>query len=91
MSVSKANERQIGGNHYATAAGAEQHWDRQWRLFGRGYFIGCITKYVERYPKKNGIEDLHKAMHFLQKLIELEEQSADDGAEPGPGYVNQDR
>lgn len=65
-----ANDKQIGGDHYKK--GGEEHWDRQWRLFGRGYFIGCITKYVERYPEKNGIQDLEKAKHFIEKLIELE-------------------
>lgn len=65
-----ANERQIGGSHYKK--GGEEHWDRQWRLYGRGYFVGCITKYVERYHEKNGIQDLEKAKHFLDKLIELE-------------------
>lgn len=67
-----ANETQIGGNHYKSP-GAEEHWDRMWRLYGRGYFVGCITKYVERYHKKAGIQDLQKARHFLDKLIELEE------------------
>ena len=67
-----ANDIQIGGTHYKNPGG-EEHWDRIWRLFGAGYFIGCITKYVERYQKKNGVEDLKKAQHFLQKLIELEE------------------
>lgn len=72
-----ANDRQIGGNHYKK--GGEEHWDRQWRLYGRGYFVGCITKYVERYHEKNGLQDLEKAKHFLDKLIELESSSA---AEP---------
>lgn len=65
-----ANERQIGGSHYKK--GGEEHWDRQWRLYGRGYFVGCITKYVERYHEKNGVQDLEKARHFIEKLIELE-------------------
>jgi hypothetical protein len=65
-----ANDRQIGGDHYKK--GGEEHWDRQWRLYGRGYFVGCITKYVERYHEKNGLQDLEKAKHFLDKLIELE-------------------
>ena len=85
-----ANDIQIGGDHYKKLGG-EEHWDRQWRLHGRGYFVGCITKYTERYPDKNGIEDLKKARHFLDKLIELEEAALDDGSEPtGRGYVNQD-
>lgn len=97
----KANEKQIGGDHYKR--GGEEHWDRQYRLFGAGYFIGCITKYVERYQRKNGIQDLQKAQHFIEKLIELEQENmptatiyhrsaqVDDGSEPGAGYVNQDR
>ena len=68
-----ANERQIGGSHYKK--GGEEHWDRQWRLYGRGYFIGCITKYVERYHEKNGVQDLEKARHFIEKLIELENKT----------------
>jgi hypothetical protein len=65
-----ANDKQVGGTHYHK--GGEQHWDRIWRLYGRGYFVGCITKYVERYDRKNGIQDLEKAKHFIEKLIELE-------------------
>ncbi len=66
----KANERQVGGDHYKIVG--EEHWDRVWRLWGRGYFVGQITKYLERYPQKNGLDDLKKAQHFLEKLIELE-------------------
>ena len=76
--MSKANKIQIGGDHYHN--GGEQHWDRVWRLHGAGYFVGCITKYVERYQDKNGVQDLQKARHFLDKLIELtenEESEAD--------------
>lgn len=65
-----ANDKQIGGEHYNKDG--EQHWDRMWRLYGRGYFVGCITKYAERYHLKNGIQDLEKSKHFLEKLIELE-------------------
>lgn len=72
--MSGANDRQVGGTHYKT--GGEEHWDRIYRLFGPGYFIGCATKYIERHLNKGGIEDLRKAQHFLEKLIELE------GAEP---------
>lgn len=93
-----ANDKQIGGSHYKK--GGEEHWDRQWRLYGRGYFVGCITKYVERYHEKNGVQDLQKAQHFLEKLIELENRAADrkcvsisarDDAEPTAGYIDQDR
>jgi hypothetical protein len=67
--AAKANERQVGGKHYKV--GGEEHWDRVHRL-GLDYFQGQITKYVERWKLKNGIEDLEKARHFLDKYIEME-------------------
>lgn len=68
--MSKANGKQVAGRHYKL--GGEEHWDRIWRMHGRGYFVGCITKYVERYHIKGGVQDLEKAKHFIEKLIELE-------------------
>lgn len=35
-----------------------------------GYCVGNILKYVSRYKKKNGVEDLKKAEWYLKKLIE---------------------
>lgn len=78
MGEVRANDIQFGGTHYKTDKGREEHWDRVWRLFGAGYFIGCITKYVERYQKKNGIEDLQKARHYIDKLIELETEKQNE-------------
>jgi hypothetical protein len=73
---SKANQVQIGGQHYRKMGG-EQHWDRLVRLYGIDvafvYFVGNITAYVERYREKGGIQDLKKARHYIDKLIELEE------------------
>lgn len=37
-----------------------------------GYIEGNIIKYVCRYKSKNGVEDLKKAQHYLQMLIEQE-------------------
>ena len=63
-----ANEHQFGGSHYKGVA--YQHWDfaADCRL---GYFEGQITKYISRYKKKNGLVDVQKCGHFLDKLIEL--------------------
>jgi hypothetical protein len=89
---SGANDYQVGGDHYRK--GGEQHWDRIYRLFGPGYFIGCITKYVERYRYKGGLEDLKKARHFIEKLIELEgmepkKPQVAEPADPNRHYVDQ--
>jgi hypothetical protein len=75
---SEANERQIGGSHYKT--GGEEHWDRVNRL-GLDYFQGQITKYVERWKKKGGVQDLLKAQHFLQKYIELNTPKTGENAD----------
>lgn len=64
-----ANDTQIGGNHYKQFTGLEP-WDviTAWDL---GYLDGTALKYIARWKHKNGIEDLKKAMHFLQKAIEV--------------------
>ena len=33
------------------------------------YYLGNIIKYVLRYQKKSGVEDLEKARWYLNKLI----------------------
>lgn len=35
-----------------------------------GFMIGNVIKYVCRYKKKNGIEDLEKAKKYLDSLID---------------------
>lgn len=70
-----ANDTQVGGSHYRKTG--EQHWDRMWRMYREAWFVGNVTKYVERYREKNGLEDLRKARHYLDKLIELEEAEED--------------
>ena len=62
------NDIQIGGNHYKDTA--IQPWDFIISN-GLGYLEGNIVKYVSRYPKKGGLEDLRKAKHYLDKLIEV--------------------
>ena len=34
------------------------------------YLEGNVVKYVSRYKYKNGLEDLHKALWYLERLIE---------------------
>lgn len=64
----KANTRQVGGDHYASGF---QHWDLVRMALGNRYLEGNVTKYVARYPKKGGSQDLRKALHYLDKMIEL--------------------
>ena len=74
--MSNANKTQVNGTHYMTKA--IQPWDFI-AANGLGFFEGNIVKYVARWKSKGGIDDLRKARHYLDKLIELEvgKESAD--------------
>jgi hypothetical protein len=67
-----ANENQVSGTHYKDKD--IQPWDYI-AANGLGYFEGNVVKYVSRWKRKGGVEDLKKARHYLDKLIELSEQS----------------
>lgn len=65
-----ADEVQYGGTHY------KQFQYETWNVildWGLGYLDGNAVKYLSRWRHKNGIEDLRKAAHYIQKLIEVEE------------------
>lgn len=63
-----ANAHQVGGSHYVSSY---QHWDLV-MLVDQNYLEGCSTAYVVRWRKKaKPVEDLKKALHYLNKLEEL--------------------
>ena len=66
--VDRANNNQIAGNHYKNKA--IQPWDYI-LANDLGYLEGNIIKYVSRWKDKGGINDLRKAAHYIQKLIEI--------------------
>ena len=69
-----ANNVQHGGTHYKDKA--VQPWDY---IIGNnlGYLEGNVVKYVSRWRDKGGIQDLQKARHYLDKLIEVESRKLD--------------
>lgn len=72
-----ANQEQIGGDHYKKHG--IQPWDvlEDWGrdLVGvQAFCFGCILKYLCRYRDKYGVEDLKKARHYMDKLIETYEK-----------------
>lgn len=66
--MSEANKRQVGGNHYDKPI---KTWDY---ILANGipFMEGNIIRYVTRWREKGGVQDLEKAQHYLQKLIEFE-------------------
>ena len=68
-----AIQSQVGGDHYRTMPIQPVEFLHANNI---PYIEGAVIKYVCRWKKKNGIEDLKKARHFLDLLIELEEKGA---------------
>lgn len=72
-----ANLRQVGGEHYKVKA--IEPWD--YIIANNiGYLEGNIIKYISRWKDKNGLQDLEKARHYLDKLIETSYQEEKDNA-----------
>lgn len=67
-----ANTHQVGGNHWLK--NPIQCWDYI-QANGIGFFEGNVIKYVTRWKDKGGVEDLKKARHYLDKLIESQDLS----------------
>jgi hypothetical protein len=61
------NDIQVAGSHYQSQM---QHWDFV-ELNQLGYLEGNATKYLTRWRKKNGIQDLEKSLHYIRKLAEM--------------------
>lgn len=68
-----ANDIQVGGDHYRKKA--IQPWDAMAAWFNpdeyRGFLRGNALKYIARAGEKGpAVEDLKKARHYLDKLLE---------------------
>ena len=73
MTEKKASDTQVGGNHYH-AMGDFQPWDvlAHWLTPEeyRGYQKGVAIAYLAREKAKGGDQDIKKAIHHLQRLVE---------------------
>mgnify|MGYP006429699569 CR=1 FL=1 len=68
----KAIKQQVGGDHYSKLAIQPVEYINKNNLT---YLQGNVIKYVTRYKDKNGVEDLQKAKHYIDLLIELEDKN----------------
>lgn len=60
---------QVGGSHYSSMAIQPVEFITK---NGLTYLEGNVVKYLSRHRRKNGKEDLLKAKHYLEMLIEME-------------------
>ena len=67
--MSEILDTQIGGSHYKRHKIQPIDFIYYNEI---GFIEGNIIKYVMRHKHKNGLEDLKKALHYLQILIEKE-------------------
>lgn len=64
-----STKKQVGGSHYKDMVIQPAVYTTK---NGIGHMAGDAIAYLSRYKKKNGVEDLRKAIHSIELLIELE-------------------
>lgn len=60
---------QVGGNHYKSLPIQPTEFCQRNQL---GWCESNVVKYVARHRHKNGRQDIEKAIHYLQILLEIE-------------------
>ena len=65
-----AIKKQVGGNHYSKYSIQPIDF-----IIANGldWCEGNAIKYITRWKNKNGIEDIKKAIHYLEMLLEREQ------------------
>jgi hypothetical protein len=64
-----ALSKQVGGSHYKDMKIQPAEYNH---ANGIGHLAGDAIAYISRYKSKNGRQDLEKAIHSIQLLIQLE-------------------
>ena len=72
-----ATQRQVGGDHYTEMAIQPIEYIQRNKI---PFIEGNIIKYVSRWREKGGREDLLKARHYIDLLVEFEDRDADSEA-----------
>jgi hypothetical protein len=79
MSTPEALKVQVGGSHYK---GMKIQHVEFVHANGIPYIEANAIKYICRHRSKNGRQDIEKAIHYLQILLDLEYPPKPEG---GPG------
>jgi hypothetical protein len=64
-----ASNNQVGGNHYKKYKIQPVEYTIANNL---SFLAGNVIKYVTRYKDKGGAEDIRKAMHYLELILQFE-------------------
>lgn len=68
MSDDVLKDKQVGGKHYKGLAIQPVTYAM---ANGLGFMEGSVVKYITRWKDKAGIQDLEKAKHFIEMLIDF--------------------
>lgn len=79
-----ALDTQEGGNHYRTMVIQPVEFIVANEI---GFREGNVIKYVTRHRNKNGAEDIKKAMHYLQMILDEYEDSGPKTLTPERVYT----
>jgi hypothetical protein len=74
LMAGQGKNRQVGGDHYSPEDGT-QAIDLIQQL-GLPFVEGNVVKYVCRHRLKGGREDIEKAIHYLEMLLEFEYENS---------------
>lgn len=66
-SLQPEGKKQVGGNHYSSMAITPTKYILDNNI---GWLEGNCIKYVSRHKNKNGAEDIKKAIHYLELILE---------------------
>ena len=67
--IRSSKDMQVGGNHYKNMAIQPVDYILANKL---GYCEANVVKYISRWKVKGGVDDLRKAKHYIDMLIEDE-------------------
>ena len=64
-----ALDKQVAGQHYKGLAIQPAEFCQRNRM---PYLESCVVRYITRHGQKNGRQDIEKAIHCLELLLDIE-------------------
>jgi len=74
--MSKALDGQVGGDYYRNMVIQPVEFITSNKIW---FLEGCVIKRLCRHREKNGAEDIRKAIHELQLILELQYDETESG------------
>ena len=78
--TSKAYKKQVGGNHYQSMVMQPSEFINKNKL---PFAEGSAIKYICRHAAKGKEQDIHKAIHYLEMILDRDYQDTQPKEESG--------